>query len=190
MFSDMDTKTYFKSKEDVVSMFIGLVVVIVVAVLIVNLVSRNKGRVDVPGISDQTALTKPLTNVELNKPTETTYKVVKGDYLSKIAKVKLGSGSKWTEIAKLNNIKNPDILLIGQELKIPATTVVASTEKVTAPVAGQAYKVVKGDSLWKIAVSVYGDGYQWVKIWQENKVKIRNPGLLEIGMTLQLPQLK
>ncbi|MCX6726221.1 MAG: hypothetical protein NTY75_00170 [Candidatus Shapirobacteria bacterium] len=47
MFSDMETKTYFKSKEDVISMFIGLMVVIVVAVLIVNLVSRNKGRVSV-----------------------------------------------------------------------------------------------------------------------------------------------
>jgi nucleoid-associated protein YgaU len=180
----METKTYFKSKEDVISMFIGLMVVIVVAVLIVNLVSRNKGRVDVPGISDQAALTKPLTNVELNKPTEVTYKVVKGDYLSKIAKVKLGSGSKWTEIAKLNNIKNPNVLLVGQELKIPTSAVV------TAPVGGQVYKVVRGDCLWKIAVSAYGDGYQWVKIWQENKVKIRNPGLLEIGMTLQLPQLK
>jgi nucleoid-associated protein YgaU len=180
----METKTYFKSKEDVISMFIGLVVVILVAVLIVNLVSRNKGRVDIPGVSDQVALTKPTTNVEQNNQTEMTYKVVKGDYLSKIAKEKLGLGSKWVEIAKLNNLKNSNVLLVGQELKIPTSAVV------TAPVGGQIYKVVKGDSLWKISVNTYGDGYQWVKIWQENKAKLRNPGLLEIGMTLQLPQLK
>jgi nucleoid-associated protein YgaU len=180
----METKTYFKSKEDVISMFVGLAVVILVAVLIVNLVSRNKGQVDIPGTSDQVALTKPLTNVEQNNLTEVTYKVVKGDYLSKIAKEKLGSGSKWVEIAKLNNLKNPNVLLAGQELKMPTSAVV------TTLVGGQAHQVVRGDSLWKIAVKTYGDGYQWVKIWQENKVKLRNPDLLEIGMTLQLPQLK
>lgn len=180
----MDIKSFFKSKEDVISMFIGLVIVVAVALVVVNLISRNKGRVDVPGSSDQASLTQPTVNNELNKLTETTYKVVKGDYLSRIAKEKLGSGSKWTEIAKLNSLKNPNILLIGQELKIP-TSIVATTV-----VSGQSYKVVKGDSLWKIAVNTYGDGYQWVKIWQENRVKLSNPGLLEIGMTLQLPQPK
>jgi nucleoid-associated protein YgaU len=183
----MDTKNFFKSKEDVVSMFIGLVIVVAVALVVVNLVSRNKGRVDVPGTSDQVSLTQPVVetvNKDLNQPTETTYKVVKGDYLSKIAKEKLGSGSRWTEIAKLNDIKNPNVLLVGQELKIP--TVAGAT----TVAGGQQYKVVKGDSLWKISVNTYGDGYQWVKIWQENKVKLLNPGLLEIGMTLQLPQLK
>ncbi|MPN57839.1 hypothetical protein SDC9_205535 [bioreactor metagenome] len=56
--------------------------------------------------------------------------------------------------------------------------------------AGSEYKVVKGDSLWKIAVKVYGDGYQWTKIWQANKLKINNPNELEIGMMLTMPSLK
>lgn len=187
----METNALFKSKEDAVSMFIGLAIVIAVAVLIVNLVSKNKGKIDIPGISDQAALTKPEVNNNIAaESTGTSYIVKKGDYLSKIAKEKLGTGSKWTEIAKLNNLKNPNRLSAGQELKIPAAAVVASTEKVTVPAGGQVYKVVRGDSLWKIAVATYGDGYQWSKIWQENKTKIRNPDLLAVGMTIQLPQLK
>ena len=52
------------------------------------------------------------------------------------------------------------------------------------------YKVVRGDNLWKIAVKTYGDGYQWTKIWQANKSVIRNQNLLEIGMTIKLPNLQ
>ena len=180
----MEKESFFKSKEDVISMFVGLVIVVAVALVVVNLVLKNKGKVDVPGSSDQASLTQPTVNNEINKPAETTYKVVKGDYLSLIAKEKLGLGSRWTEIAKLNNITNPNMLIIGQELKIPTSV------EATTIAGGQSYKVVKGDSLWKIAVGTYGDGYQWVKIWQENKVKLLNPNRLEIGMTLQLPQLK
>lgn len=44
--------------------------------------------------------------------------------------------------------------------------------------------VVKGDSLWKIAVKVYGDGYKWTEIWKENKSVLKSPNRLEIGMKL------
>jgi nucleoid-associated protein YgaU len=49
--------------------------------------------------------------------------------------------------------------------------------------------VKSNDSLWKIAVNAYGDGYQWVKIYQENKTKIGlNPNLLISGTKLSLPK--
>jgi nucleoid-associated protein YgaU len=53
---------------------------------------------------------------------------------------------------------------------------------------GDEYKVVRGDSLWKIAVRAYGDGYQWTKIWEKNKSKIPNPNGLEIGMMVSIPK--
>lgn len=54
--------------------------------------------------------------------TVVTYTVVKGDCLWKIARKHLGSGAKYTEIYELNKdiLKSPDLIYIGQVLKIPA----------------------------------------------------------------------
>jgi len=49
------------------------------------------------------------------------------------------------------------------------------------------YVVKKGDSLWKIGLANYGDGYRWTQIWQLNKTQIKNPDLIYPGMKLILP---
>jgi nucleoid-associated protein YgaU len=50
-----------------------------------------------------------------------TYTVVSGDTLSKIAKRFYGDASKWKPIWEANKsqIKNPDLIQIGQVLTIP-----------------------------------------------------------------------
>ena len=50
------------------------------------------------------------------------YTVVAGDTLSKIAKKFLGSANRWHEIhdANRDQISNPDMIRVGQVLKIPA----------------------------------------------------------------------
>ncbi|TCL35652.1 LysM domain-containing protein [Anaerospora hongkongensis] len=45
------------------------------------------------------------------------YKVVAGQTLFEICKKQLGDGSRWQEIAKLNSITNPNILVSGQVIK-------------------------------------------------------------------------
>lgn len=54
-------------------------------------------------------------------PTVQTYTVVGGDSLSKIAKKFYGNAGKWREIFEANRdrISNPDMIQIGQVLKIP-----------------------------------------------------------------------
>lgn len=47
------------------------------------------------------------------------YTVVKGDTLWGIAKKFYGNGAKYKDIAKANNISNPDIIRVGQVLLIP-----------------------------------------------------------------------
>lgn len=47
-----------------------------------------------------------------------TYTVKRGDTLWAIAKKELGDGSKYTELAKLNNIKNPNLIYPGQTIKL------------------------------------------------------------------------
>jgi len=51
------------------------------------------------------------------------------------------------------------------------------------------YETQKGDYLWDISVRAYGDGYQWVKIYEANKDKIgMNPNLLEKAVVLDIPR--
>ncbi|RIJ76688.1 LysM domain-containing protein [Nakamurella silvestris] len=49
-----------------------------------------------------------------------TYTVKSGDSLWAIAAKLLGSGPRYTEIAKLNNIADPNAIKVGTVLKIPA----------------------------------------------------------------------
>jgi nucleoid-associated protein YgaU len=53
---------------------------------------------------------------------ERIYIVRSGDSLSKIAKREYGDANKWHQIFEANKdqIKNPDLIHPGQELKIPA----------------------------------------------------------------------
>jgi 5'-nucleotidase len=48
------------------------------------------------------------------------YTVVKGDSLWKIAESTYGDGEKWTDISKANKLRHPDIILVGEELELPA----------------------------------------------------------------------
>lgn len=50
------------------------------------------------------------------------------------------------------------------------------------------YQVREGDSLWTIAQSAYGSGYNAVDIAQANKLE--NPDIIEPGQKLVLPNIK
>jgi nucleoid-associated protein YgaU len=182
-----------KSTEEVVSMFLGLVVVVVAIGLIFTYFQRKRGVVTVPGVSQTVENPEPTTG----NPTmaETTYTVKQGDNLWSIALSNYGSGYNWVDISKANKLTNPGKLVVGQKLTLPkaekkvvtaTTTVKPGLEKIET---GN-YKVVRGDSLWKISVRAYGDGFQWVQIWKQNKVKLLDPNKLEIGMELILPKLQ
>ncbi len=49
------------------------------------------------------------------------------------------------------------------------------------------YTVVSGDTLWDIALRVYGTGNRWNEIYEANAAKIKNPERIHVGQTLVLP---
>ena len=67
---------------------------------------------------DGTVTKTKETARETTKQPAKTYTVQKGDTLWNIAKKQLGDGSKYKDLAKLNNIANPNFLSVGMVLKL------------------------------------------------------------------------
>lgn len=184
----------FRESESSTSVIFGAIVVIVVGILLFNYSRSN------PSISEQGEATAAAT---MTSPTgeqlPTTYVVASGDTLWSVAEKFYGDGFKWVDLVKENNLPQNGGITVGQTLKIPAlmheaastseatTTSPGSTPAPEAASVGGNYTVVKGDSLWHIAVTVYGDGYRWIDIYKANKDLIHNPDLIYPGQVFVLP---
>ncbi len=158
-------------------MALGALVVVIVGILIVNYF-KDKGNT--------------LTGLDTQKQSAKEHVVVKGETLWSIAEDSYGSGYNWTDLKSANKLKSESIE-IGQKLTLPDVSAKKPTvTKVTATVTAQnevsanSYTVAKGDSLWKVAVMAYGDGYKWVSIAKANKLS--NPNLIHAGNVLTLPR--
>jgi len=177
-----------KLNESTISVILGAVVVIVIGALIFNYF-RGVGKKE-EGQPTQTVGEVKLIEEEGELKPEglpITYKVQAGDNLWKIAEKYYTSGYNWVDVAKENNLVNANRLLVDQELVLPKVAVRKPAEKLAEQtITGDKYTVVKGDSLWKIAVRAYGDGYQWVKIASENN--LTNPDLIHPGNVLTIPR--
>lgn len=143
-----------------------------------------------------TVAVKPTATPQVaQKISGKTYVTQKGDDLWHIAERAYGDGYKWTEIAKANNLTNPNVLYSNTKLTLPVITPtpqIAQEKSPTVPVVaekntikGHTYTVAKGDDLWNIAVRAYGDGYQWVKIAEANHLS--NPSVIFSGNVLSIP---
>jgi nucleoid-associated protein YgaU len=66
----------------------------------------------------------------------------------------------------------------------------SSTAPSPAPTksAVRTYTVVKGDTLSKIAKSMYGNVNKWRKIYEANTDIIKNPDLIRPGQVLKIPE--
>jgi nucleoid-associated protein YgaU len=188
---------YFRTNESRISTILGLIIIVAAAVLAFNYfrgVNREQGAQPTPTPTPAEGEVKLTPDAQGNLVPEglpTTYAVVAGDNLWKIAVKYYTSGYNWVDIAKENKLANPGLIYVGQELNIPKTAVieVKQTQATATPaesITGDKYTVQKGDNLWKIAVRAYGDGYKWVDIAKANDLK--NPGLIHSGNELTLPR--
>ena len=165
------------------SLLYGVLTVIVIFVLIFigsKIISqKSKGQ-----ISDNGA------TVARQEIKEHTYTVSQGDSLWKISEKYYGDGFKWVDIAKANNISNPDSIEIGQKIAVPVVAKSIKVENQTIEtgrgITGNKYTVQKGDDLWNIAVRKYADGYKWTEIAKVNNLS--NPSIIHSGNVLILPK--
>jgi nucleoid-associated protein YgaU len=118
----------------------------------------------------------------LPKPKHEMYRVLRGDYLWKISGKReiFDDPFKWMRIYSANRdeIKNPDLIHPEQMLRIPRQF------------GRDEYLVVRGDFLRKISgyAQVYGDPFQWTKIYQANKTIINDPNLIYPEQILLIPR--
>ena len=76
---------------------------------------------------------------------------------------------------------SPALLVSAAETAQSSET---SGKKATAD---KTYKVLSGDTLWKIADEIYGDGGKWNVIYEANKDKLSSPGSIIPGQKLVIP---
>ncbi len=185
-----------KSAESAISVILGIAVVVVVGIMLFNyfrnysLVSKQAGKT---GEGAQTEETQPGETGGTRGSLPTKYVVAAGDSLWKISEKFYGSGYNWQDISKENKINAPNQLAVGQELAIPkiaskkaAVPAVSAAKTVEGAISGSQYQVVKGDTLWKISVRAYQDGYKWTEIAKANHLV--HPSLIHPGNVLVIPR--
>jgi nucleoid-associated protein YgaU len=194
-----DTLKAFKLNESTISVILGAIVVLAIGYMAVKWFSgirRGPGLVTQEAAQQTAGTTGSSAVIGGVEPGKSgTHTVAAGESLWKISqKYFNGSGYNWVDIAKENKLKNPGHLLVGQKLTIPSVLVrepkaAAVKPTVTKSITAESYTIAKGDSLWKISVAAYGDGFQWSRIYQANKAKIGvNPNRIFAEVTLDIPR--
>jgi nucleoid-associated protein YgaU len=137
-----------------------------------------------------------------------THIVKSGETLSSIAQAAYGSSAFYPHLLRANPGINPNNLKPGTAIHVPPATEVKATaapgtagkpagelppgpalveETKIDPV--RQYRVVSGDSLYKIGQKLYGKGTMGDRIYDANKQLIgADPRRLKLGMILQLPE--
>jgi len=102
------------------------------------------------------------------------YRVKQGDNLWNISEKFLGYGPRYNEIMSLNGLTT-DMIYPGQILKI-------AIDETVSP---KTYIVKSGDTLWKIASELLGDGKRYNEIMRLNNLSSSD---LRVGQRLNLPK--
>jgi len=77
-----------------------------------------------------------------------------------------------------------------QEPVAAETGAAAPEAQATAAASGQTYTVQSGDTLWKIAEEMYGNGSKYMKIFEANSDLLEHPDRIFPGQELSIPDLK
>lgn len=194
----MDLKATLKAiklNETLISAIFGVVVIIIIGMLAINYFSKRQSGETIPSLDVSEETTLPTTHI-----------VASGEDLWSISEKYYGTGYNWTDIAKANNMSDPNQITEGQSLAIPdvnprftigeklpttspkVTSVIPTAVPVAENFEGKStHKVLKGENLWRIAEKYYQSGYNWVDIAKANN--LTNTNLIEESQELIIPNV-
>ena len=164
-----------KINETTFSRLLGIGVVVLVGALLFNYF-RSVNKVDREQTSsDQTEVKVNGDEVPTGNQLPAAYTVKAGDNLWKIAEKAYGSGYNWMDIYKENmeSLSDPNKLEIGMKLNLPKAELKVIT-----------HQTVKGETLWGLASTYCGSGWEWQKLAAAND--ITDPTKLEVGQKLTI----
>lgn len=193
-------ETEIQSNQSKVSLLLGALIILVIGILIFNYFNKAKSSL---GPAQQTEQQDVSKNSLPGK-----YTVKEDDTLFTIAEKYYSDGYQYQEIAKANNLTDPDQIETGQVLQIPKLEIQqgqatpqpsgspqpeealgtgGSNTTIWGPrIEGNTYTVEEGDWLSKIAGRAYGDIMAFDRIAKANN--IQNPDLIEPGTVLTIPR--
>lgn len=196
-------------QENVPSLLIGFFIFILLLVGLTYFIkNRDKDQASITKTSEQKQnvmqkIKDVFTNndsqkkvIEKKEPVVKTYTVQTDDNLWTIAEKNYKSGFNAYDIAKANNLTDPNVINEGQKLTIPdiapREATIVQTGQTSSIASGEVtiktdtYIVQNGDNLWDIAQKSYGDGYMWTRLAKANKLE--NPDLIYKGDTIVIPR--
>jgi len=176
--NNLDLKKILKTiklNESSISLMLGIIVVLIAGILVSKNIKNNNGTIPQELLNNENSIENKVK----------THKVAKGENLWQISVKYYGDGFKWVDIATENKLANASEIEVGQELVIPELENLTETSE-TQEISTDSYTIVKGDSLWSIAVRSYGDGYAWTKIAKANNLS--HPSLIHVGNVLKIPR--
>lgn len=172
-------------KENLPSFIIGVIVVVILILAGINSIGWMAKETE-----RQTELRKNAESKIVK------YKIQEGDDLCNIAQKFYQSCDRASDIAKINNIIDPNLIEIGQILSIPRSKKLTITPTITkgstsslktTKARTDLYYIVKeGDDLFGIAQKQYGDGNMWPRIAEANDLV--SPDFLSKGSKLIIPR--
>jgi len=180
--------------ESYTSLILGIIVVILTSILVVSFVKNRSTRQILEDVRQVSSDKTGPSEEELLA----TYTVLPNDTLKIISQKFYNSEDYYLDIAKKNNIENPDIIEVESKLKIPKIEKVETKptpeeqegqkvqESDSRKITGDSYTVQYGDLIWDIALRAYGDGYRWMEIAEANG--LYSPDYIYPGQILKIPR--
>ena len=137
-------------------------------------------------------VSEPTAIEETQEQTEKEYIVKEKDTLGKIAQKYFGNSGYWELLAKYNQLTNPNVIYVGQKIKIPADilTLLEYDENYTEYEADKTYTVKKGDTLYCIVNAQYGLKNQEAVDKLATYNNMSDPNRISVGQVLLIPTIE
>jgi nucleoid-associated protein YgaU len=142
----------------------------------------------------QADATAPPPSTETPSGLPTSYRVVPGDWLSKIAlKTEIyGDWREWPRIYRANDdqIRDPDLIYPDQVFTIPrgeGDSDAGNDTSLDPEGSGRTHVVAPGETLRILAERYYGSREEWDRIWDANRAQIPDPDRIPVGLSVVIP---